>query len=293
MVDVTFVKRVTIEQICRELARPYADPEREGINAPALLDEVRSLLVPEQAALKPANGGSSRVSGSPAPWDSEVGPFLSYAVLDIKRWGREAAAILGVDAPVATRSGMVAAPCIGPGCFTCCQHESCQRIAFNVRTVAVPIHRLCDEDAARLWLHYLPGYLKLLEVEYPVHAAAIDRGLRSHYRTARELVGRAVKLERLPRIPNPDHPSHGGRPPLGPLCATACEHGSCNRIWHGSKRSISMVCAGCGADSLRHDPVSGWVSCLRESCKDKAGRRTAWHVTDIAEVAANPWGEAC
>jgi len=195
----------------------------------------------------------------------------------------------------------------------------------------LPITSLALEQAGRHALQALPGLVQLLaDRDHPLGVkitgereirtqGLIESRVRGWHQRALTLTGHELPLERLPELPNPDHkwsmparlvsagpvceqagcehpscwsvrwPALPGQR-LGPVC-TSCAHSSCRRIRSGRRRWLRWACPTCGADSLRRDPVTDLVHCLRPSCVDVDGRPSTWHMADLADGSGDPWGD--
>lgn len=210
-----------------------------------------------------------------------------------------------------------------------CGHESCGSTGLEV--VAVPVDQVAVADAGRHALRTLPGLVSLLaDRDHPLGVritgereirsqGRLEERVRGWHRRVLTVLGHAVELVRLPQLPNPDHPwskprvrfARGpvcesllcGHPScasvrwpslpgrrLGPVCVS-CGHDSCRRIRAGGRRWLPWSCPVCGADSLRRDPVTDTVHCLRPSCVDGDGARPEWPMSLLAEGSADPWGD--
>lgn len=211
-----------------------------------------------------------------------------------------------------------------------CGHASCRSIA-GVEVARVPGSSVALADAGRHALHGLPGLVRMLaDADHPLGVrirgereirtqGRLEERVRGWHQRVLTLIGHNLPLERLPQLPNPDHRESGvvwrvdagpvcaslvcGHPScdlirwppmpgrrLGPVCAS-CSHSSCRRIRAAGRRWLGWLCPVCGADSLRRDPVSDEVHCLRQSCVDEHGERSSWPMAALQEGSSDPWGD--
>lgn len=78
----------------------------------------------------------------------------------------------------------------------------------------------------------------------------------------------------------------------GPVCADVrCEHGSCFRLRQRRVAWLPWYCPRCHCDSLRHDPVSDLVHCMRPSCTDDEGHPSVWSRVAFEAGATDPWSQ--
>lgn len=108
----------------------------------------------------------------------------------------------------------------------------------------------------------------------------IEAQLRHWHREALLLTGHEVPWARLTQIPNPITD-----PIAGPACAGRCGHESCSPVRAGRPRKwVQARCPHCGAASLRQNPATGAVVCLKPSCRDGEGRRHEWDVKELERL---------
>lgn len=249
-----FKKRPSLEQIVRELVHPYVV---DGRRRAPLLSDVSAMVMPSQQMIRDGAGSMGKRVGSPAPWFAPAAELIDEVLRGAMRWESEACHTLGLE--------------LRPG-----------------RTGTSS-------------LLALPGLVELLaDAGHPLGVKAsaggvvsdglIEQDVRRWHSRARVLVGDEKPVERLPTVANPDHPSNGGRRRVGPTCRR-CSHRSCERIKAGHRRSLSWPCPECRCDSLRRDPLSDVVLCIRPSCVGEDGRRPSWHITLFDEAALDPWGD--
>lgn len=254
---VEFKRRPSLEQVVRELLRGHTvHVDGKPQQRRSLLNAVRDLVMPAQQMVRDGAGSMGKRVGSPAPWFAPAAELLDEIERGARRWDMEARHTLGLEwTPV-------------------------------------------DERTA---LEQLPGLVALLDrAGHPlgvkkgpddaVSDGLIEQDVRRWHSRARVLVGDELPVERLPTVANPDHPANGGRRRLGPTCRR-CTHRSCERINAGRRRSLSWPCPACRCDSLRRDPLSDEVTCIRPSCVDADGHRPSWHITLFDEGARDPWGD--
>ena len=259
--------------------------------------------------MRDQDGGQrvKRRPGSPAPWSAPAAELLDEILrgaLDLNRRGRR---MLGwrdlmVSVPAFTlpgHEGPRPASGIGPRPWV-------PEVRFAAREV--PATSTSVETAGRVALRGLPGVVIALQHDQPERRLGqrfgddglrgqgyIEEDVRSWHRRALELTGHQVQWERLRSVPNPDHHSHtpgpGGRF-AGPACARTsnCRHRSCYRVQQRGKAWLPWFCPSCGSDSLRMDPVSDLVHCMRPACRDEAGEPSMWSAVVFETPAADPWG---
>lgn len=318
----------------------------------SLLDRLAELSMPAQE-LMPApdapsmiraagghtnQGGRDRAS-SPAPWAPAAAELLDEILRGALRAQREARMVLELDPLTVARVQVrhirprLQPTPIGPvhPPHQHCGHQSCG--SAGLETIHVPADQVALAVAGRQALRGLPGMVRLLaDMDHPLGVRiAGEREIRSQgkledrvrgwHQRALTMLGHQTELERIPQLPNPDHPwsqvsyyvDHGPvcestwmcghescasirwpvrmpGPRHGPVCAS-CAHGSCRRIRAAGRRWLVWRCPSCGADSLRRDPVTDLVHCLRSSCVDETGAGSSWRMADFETGSDDPWGD--
>lgn len=254
MAVVEFQKRASLHEVCREFTRRH---QHDGLRRAPILTDLAEMVMPSQSMLRDGASSMGKRSGSPAPWFAPAAELLDEIERGAVQWDREARHTLGLECD-ARRD----------------PHDALEGLPGMVTILSDRGHPLGIR----------------LGAAGEASDGLIEADVRDWYRRARIVLGDLAPAERLPTVANPDHPSNGGRARLGPVC-WSCAHTSCSRIAASSRRSLPWLCPSCNRDSLRRDPLSGLVVCLRSSCTDEDGRRPSWHVTTFDEGARNPWGD--
>lgn len=151
-----------------------------------------------------------------------------------------------------------------------------------------------------------------------VRPGKVEQRVRRWHSRALVLLGHEVQWRRLAPAVNPDvqyrpePPGRGAVTELGPVCAapscghelcrlvrmtlsvghrrigpvcTSCSHPSCDRVRRWRSRYLPARCPDCFADSLRSNPGTGEVRCLRPHCED------VWLDEEFEAAYADPWGD--
>ena len=147
--------------------------------------------------------------------------------------------------------------------------------------------------AAPTALRRLPDLARVLRARESTreHALAkgpksIDRQVRGWHRAALVLVGHEVPWPKVGQVQIEQEP----KPYLGPVCPDdgdgLCRHQSCRAIQAetSTERWENARCPYCGSVSLRQDPVSGNVLCMRPSCRTEDDGRHVWSVDELGRL---------
>ena len=304
---------IPADHVCRQSR--WRQCTHDHLPQRSLLDRLAELSIPAQELLPdpqdsgPAPKRGKAPAGSPAPWSAPAAELLDEILRGAVELQKRARGALGLE-PFTVA---VWSPTTG--------YEPAGYRHRPISTVAIA-------PAGRAALDGLPGVVVLLaERDHPLGVrisksgrrsqGSIEDRVRSWHQRALTLTGHRLPLERLPDIPNPDHPwavdvprlvgpacdrvlcghascaavrgaRHGGR--MGPVCRS-CGHESCRRFRSARQKWIRWLCPACGADSLRRDPVNDEVTCLRSSCADAEDQRSSWPMSALQAGSADPWGD--
>lgn len=249
-----------------------------------LLGRLRDLIMPGTAPAKEDPG--KRAGGkrhSPAPWDRKAGELVDEILRGSIDLDARVRRVLGMGALEVTywlpRPGW---------------HPPLSR---PYRAASAPAHRVPLEDAGPAALRDLVRILPLLQDRHPDHHLAAyhpvggapsweqppEPAVRSWHQQALLITGHERPWPRVTQVPNPDHPDNCRRGEflLGPACH-ACQHPSC-QLLRGARmnRWVQARCPHCHSASLRQNPVTQAVECLRPRCRDEHGQRHVWSITEL------------
>lgn len=261
-----------------------------GSHAP-LLSRLADLVPRGQGQVAGEAGSKHRKRpSSPAPWTAPVAELLDEiqrTAVAVDAWARED---LGFEPlQVAWRA----------------QWTDVDELGYDVRLGYAPpdygrgrhqvLYRPARPDAvgARAALRDLPRVLALLEERDPGHPlverpsatepAAGERYLRTWHARAKLLTGHRTPWPALRQVPNPNRPT---QPLQGPACVDLrCGHSTCQELRIGRPpRWVLARCPHCGSASLRQNPGTGAIVCIRPSCKDAEGRRHQWSAEELQRL---------
>ncbi|NHN55789.1 hypothetical protein G9U51_08365 [Calidifontibacter sp. DB0510] len=301
---------VPADHVCRPTRYQVCSHGRGG--AP-LLDRL-ALLVPASQSTAPENpdapgrgSGARKSVGSPAPWSAPAAELLDEVMRGAAELERQARCALGLPEFQEEEIATV-------------------RLGRRVVEAPTPVYDSGGGRGRRALARLPGLAMQLREVGHPLgvieladgrlRPGRIEQAVSRWHTRAMELTGFEVPWQRMPPGLNPDRAqdaerwirtqagpvcaspacSHDvcglarvveaqGRPRLGPVCAS-CAHRSCGRIRRRRQRYLAWSCPTCFADSLRVNPLTGTVRCLRESCSDQD-----WTMEELEENASDPWGD--
>lgn len=253
-----------------------------------LLVRIRMLVPPGTSAPrenpgKPAKGVKP---GSPAPWAAGPAELLDEVHHGAIRLSCRLRQALGVNPLTvsATRPGQQQA--VQVGVWRDLRHGGIRALVDVARLLPLledvqamrrkqlprprdPIGPLCP--AAAHWTCPHTSCSRIVAGQVDQLLERIGRDVRRWHTDALVLTGHAARWARLGEIANPER-----KRCEGPACVD-CNHETCMEVRRGKPRAfVAATCPWCHTPSLRQNPLTRRLVCMKPSCRDEGGNRPEW-----------------
>lgn len=299
----TYKPPETLQGVVDELILTFAgETDPGGDDAPSLLRRLGALVPPGRSGH--ASGGRSSSTKSSAPWSStaELLDEIRNGALSLSEAARQVLDMGPLTIAYRVRHEVATVAEAGPVCSAApdCGHGSCVVVVDRWSIAQVPARRDPRLGTAAA-LRDIARLEPLVRDRHPDHELVhgeergapglLEGSVRRWHRAALVVTGHGTGWPRVAEMPVPN-----AHRIIGPTCARRiqddggmglCEHRSCRAIRAGVDRPVRWEparCPYCDSPSLRQDPTTGSVICLRPDCRTPDGARYSWSVAELQRL---------